>query len=268
MNRDLTSSTAGTSARAGTDVVVVSNRCRRPARHWSEALALAAVRGLVAAGTRVRWFVATSADTPPPAAPSGVELVAVRGALPPFRRVQAQVEDPALEIALGASLRQRPADVVLHIGFGSPGSVSTLWLAERMGAVGLATVAAREVLCHRQTLIDEHGHDCRTLLDPDRCVECCCTTTREGLSPIQAGCARLLQRLGGWSPLPSTPRFQNRFDLVIGSLQLARVVWVATAAEQELLATAGINRRAVQVADLPALHEHELAATVAGFAAE
>lgn len=229
--------------------------------HWSQHLARTAAESLASAGHAVRWLCALTADAALPVVPAGVELVPVRGRVRPFRQVHARLSDVALDVALARTLRARPADIVHDLGFGAPGSAGALWLAERMGATCMATVRAAEVLCHRQTLVDERNRDCRAFADPGRCTACCLTAGSSALSPAGAAAGRALRWLGGRSPLPNPHAFTTRLDVVIAGLGSARLVMVQDAAEAELLTEAGIQERALRSGDLEAAHGAALART-------
>jgi hypothetical protein len=231
------------------DVLLLSNRGYE-APHWSEAWALAAARELAANGARVRWLrAATAAFAAPPPLPAGVEVATIVGEARPFRRVEGRIDDPRVDTALTRLLRPRPSDIVHHFGFGAPGSGLATWLADRMGSHAVATVRARELLCHRQTLVDERGATCRTLGEADRCTTCCCTPTPPGLSPGQARAGRLLRWLRGCSPFPHHTGFLNRFDLLAGGLQVCSAVMVPSALDDELLLSTGFVRAAAVVPD-------------------
>jgi len=231
------------------EILITNARGTAAAPHWSEQLAAASAAALVAGGARVRWLWPHAGGRQRPEL-AGVELLAVAGAVPPFRRVQAQIEDAAADLLLTQTLRTRPADLVHHMGFGGPGSVNSLWIADRMGSHASAAVRAAEVLCHRQTLIDERGRACRAFEDAARCRDCCTTAGTGSLTDGQAWLARWLRPLGALSPFPSRNQFRNRLELAVGNLQLAVAVYVASAADAELLATAGIGRRSLQVVPL------------------
>jgi hypothetical protein len=225
------------------DILLISARGAGAEPHWSRAVAADTAAALVAAGHRVRWLCAATATEPQPPAPAGVETTLVRGRRPAFRRVQRRFSDWRADVALARLLRPDPADVVLHIGFGAPGSVTTLWLADRMGARVLAVVNARELLCHRGTLIDAQGAECRKFDDAARCAACCAVPTGGGLTATQARLARLLRPLGGLSPFPSRVQFLNRYELALASLQLAAAVVVAEPWERDMLWSAGLPAR-------------------------
>jgi len=231
--------------------------------HWSQHLARAAAEALVSAGHAVRWLCALTPDAAMPTAAAPVELVPLRGRMRPFRQVHGRLCDTPLDVALSRTLRARPADIVHDVGFGAPGSAGALWLAQRMGATCLATVRAAEVLCHRQTLVDERQRDCRAFTDPGRCTACCLTPGSSALSPAAAATGRALRWLGGRSPFPNAHAFTTRLDVVIAGLGSASLVLVEDPAEAELLTTAGIHERALRSGDLQAAHGTALARTYA-----
>lgn len=230
------------------DVVLITARGTAATPHWSRRVADQVVAQLQRDGARVRWLCALGADETEPAPAEGIEVTPVRGAAVPFRKVLARVEDTALDVALARLLRPLARPVVAHLGFGAPGSVTTLWIAERMGARALAAVCVPEVLCHRGTLVDAGGAPCANALDPARCAECASAAWQNGLSPRQARVARWLRPLGAWSPFPNENGFASRADLVLASLQLATVL-VRDAAEGEALRAAGLPPRNLRVVD-------------------
>ena len=231
------------------DVVLISARGAGPEPHWSRRVVAATAAALAARGDHVRWLCPLRAHEAAPAAPApAVVVMPVAGRVAPFRSVTGRSTDPALDVALARALRPRPADVVVHVGFGAPGSVIALWLADRMGSRVAAVVRAAEVLCHRGTLIDERGQSCRSFADAARCTACCSTAGPGALSAAGARCARLLRPLGALSPFPSPVRFQNRADLAFASLQLVEPVLVATASDRELLVSAGLDARSIEIA--------------------
>ena len=247
------------------DVLLLSNRGDE-APHWSETWALAAARALVADGAQVRWLrAATSA--PAPVVPAGVEVHTVVGSHPPFRCVEGRIDDPQVDLALTALLRPRPSEIVHHFGFGAAGSGLSTWFADRLGAHVVVTARADELLCHRQTLVDERGEVCRTLLDADRCATCCRLPVGQGLTRGEARVERLLRWLGGRSPFPHRIGFLNRFDLLAGGLQVCAAVLVSTSLDAELLRQSGMARHAAVVgidaesaaAQLPAMYAGLLA---------
>jgi hypothetical protein len=211
----------------------------------------------------VRWLCAATAAEPRPAAPAGVETTVVGGRHPPFRRVQKRLHDWRTDVALARLLRPRPADAVLHVGFGAPGSVTTLWLGDRMGARVVAAVRARELLCHRGTLVHADGAECRTFDDAARCTACCAVPGDGALTAMQARLLRLLRPLGGLSPFPSPIQFLTRYELAFASLQLAAAVVVAEPWERELLLAAGLPARCTCVVE-ERLPGARLAAAVGG----
>jgi hypothetical protein len=228
------------------DLILISARGEGREPHWSQAIAGAVATATAATGARVRWLCPVALDQPAPAAIDGVDVVLLRGRRPPFRRVIARVNDRAVDIALAHALRPLSRAVVAHIGFGAPGSVTTLWLADRMGANVLSAVRASEVLCHRGTLVDWTGAPCAEFLDPGRCARCACNAWPSGLSPLQARLARWLRPLGDRMPFPNATAFRSRADMVLSSLQIGTVA-VATTAERDLLVAAGIGVRGLRV---------------------
>jgi hypothetical protein len=209
--------------------------------HWSRDLARAAAAALVSAGCTVRWLCALTMDEALPDVPAGVEFLPVRGAVPPFRRVHARLVDTAADIGLAHALRPRPADIVHDFGLGAPGSANLLWIAERMGSLGVATVRAAEALCHRQDLVDWQRQECRVFDDPARCTRCCLSPDARSLSTAGALAGRALAWLRGLSPFPNRHAFATRFDVAVGGLGSASLVLVEHAAEAGRLAQAGVS---------------------------
>ncbi|MGE3175364.1 MAG: hypothetical protein AB7O97_22255 [Planctomycetota bacterium] len=231
------------------DLVLLSNRGGDGAPHWSRAAAGAVAAALAADGVRPRWLCALGEGEAAPTVPAGVDLDLLRGRRPAFRRVVARVSDVDIEVALARTLRPLRRPVVVHFGFGAPGSTASLWLAERMGGRGMAVVRATEVLCHRGTLVDHAGSPCAEFDDPRRCARCCCCgAAAEGLAPQQARLARLLRWLGPYSPYPNELAFRSRGDLVLSSLQLATVL-VPSDDDRALLQRAGLSARSLAVVD-------------------
>jgi hypothetical protein len=150
---------------------------------------------------------------------------------------------------------------VHDFGLGAPGSANALWIAERMGAVGVATVRAAEVLCHRQDLVDWQHQDCRVFDDPARCTRCCLSPGARSLSVPAAFAGRSLAWLRGFSPFPNLHAFATRFDVAVGGLGSASLVLVEHADEAGLLAQAGAS--SVRSGNLAAAHGPVLAGTYA-----
>lgn len=234
------------------DAVVVTARGAGTERHWSGPTGAAIAKAFLGAGIAVRWLCPVRRGEAAPAV-AGADVLAIPGDVPPFRKVRARVEDAAVDHALVRMLRAHPADVVVHVGCGAPGSMNVLWIADRMGSAGLAVVHAREVLCHRGSLVDARGRDCRSWADADRCRECCTTRARGLPSRRAAFAAKLLRPLGAFSPMPTIVGFRNRLDVVLGSLQLAAHVLVFSEAEQEWLVQAGLEAGALVLASDAAL---------------
>lgn len=228
------------------------------AEHWSRPLGAALAASLCAAGHRVRWLRAVQHGEQVGPAPAGVECTDLAAHSGSFRRVHARVTDAACDVALTRMLRERPAQQLFHLGYGSAGSVNTLWIATRMGTNCRAVVRAAEVLCHRATLVDEQGRDCAAWEDVQRCTACCLAAGP--LGRLEAGIGRLARRLGGLSPWPNPDAFRNRLELSVGNLQLADRVVVPLAADAAALRSAGIAEGALRAVDAlvpgagPALH--------------
>lgn len=228
------------------DFVLVSNRSGAAAPHWSRPLAGALARALSAAGRRVHWLCASGPGEPEPPPPAGVAFTAVRGRVPPFRSVVRRNVDVALDVALAHRLRPLARATVVHIGFGAPGSIATLWVADRMGARSVAFVRAAEVVCHRQDLVFADGAPCGEWTDPDRCARCCTTAGPSGPSRAQERLCRWTRPLGPLQPFPRREHFAVRNDLMLASLQTAAVL-VGTETERAQLVAAGLGAPSVRV---------------------
>jgi len=231
------------------DVVMISTRGRDGVPHWSRACAGDLAARLLQHGARVQWLCPLGDGEAEPTPAAGIRLECRRGRMPPFRRVLARIADSRIDVALARALRPLRRAVVVHVGFGAPGSAATLWLADRMGADAIGVVRAEEVVCHRGTLVDASGAPCAEFTSAARCAACVCTPwPGRGLSPAQSRWANRLLRLRGWSPFPNENAFLSRADLVLGSLLVATVV-VGDAAQREQLCAAGIPPRNVRTID-------------------
>lgn len=215
------------------------------AEHWSRPLGEALATAMRDAGHRVRWLRAVHDGESVGPAPAGIECTDLAGTSGSFRRVHARVTDVACDVALTQLLRARPAQQLIHLGYGSAGSVNTLWIATRMGTNCRVVVRAAEVLCHRATLVDEQGRACTAWEDVRRCTACCLAPGP--LGALEAGMGRIARCLGGLSPWPNPDAFRNRLELAAGNLQLADRVVVADAAEATSLQSAGIDGGALRV---------------------
>ena len=229
------------------DFVLLSARGDGPVPHWSRAIADTAAVALAGQGARVYWLCSLGRHEPEPGPRPGVVIEAVVGRVPSFRRVRARTSDPAMDVRLARLLRPLVRAVVAHIGFGAPGSVTTLWLAERMGARAVAVVRAAEVLCHRQTLVHAGGQTCTDFSDPGRCRECIAAPAPaqqagQGLSTAEAWLARRLRPLGGWSPFPGPGQFLARADLTLAGLLSALVLTRSAVERQQLLESGLVDR--------------------------
>src|SRR5262245_60131563 len=230
------------------DVVMISMRGRAGVPHWSRACAGDLAARLLQHGARVQWLCPLDDGEAEPTPAAGVRLEGLRGRVPPFRRVLARIADSRLDVALARALRPLRRAVVVHVGFGAPGSAATLWLADRMGADAIGVVRADEVLCHRGTLVDATGAPCADFTSAARCAQCVCAPwPGRGLSRLQSRWANRLLRLG-WSPFPNENAFLSRTDLLLGSMLVATIV-VGDAAQREQLCTAGLPPRNVRAID-------------------
>lgn len=225
------------------EVVLITQR-GNGIEHWSRPLGAALAASLRDAGHRVRWLRATAPGEQAGPATAGVECTDLAGHGGSFRRVHARVTDAACDVALTRMLRARPARQLVHVGYGSAGSVNTLWIATRMGTNCRAVVRAAEVLCHRATLVDEQGRACGAWEQVHRCTACCLTPGPLGM--LEAGLGRLALGLGGLSPWPNPDAFRNRLELAVGNLQLADRIAVADAQDATALRAAGIAGGAIR----------------------
>jgi hypothetical protein len=225
------------------DVLLLSGRSGGGTPHPSRARAAALARDLAREGHAVRWICPHGAHEPPPQAPDGVELRAVRSQPAGFHAVTHALSDAPTELALTESIRARLPDVVHVLAFGGVQSSVSLWIAEALGAPAVASVDAREVLCHRGTLLHASGAECTEWTSPARCHACCGVPFEGGLTPARARRARWLRVFGAWSPYPKPVDFQNRFDLVISGLLSAKLVLAADEAQRAMLEAAGIAPR-------------------------
>ncbi len=223
------------------DVVLVSGRARGDGLHPSRARAAALARGLAAAGHRVRWLCPVPGPAQRPTAADGIEVLAVPSRGPSFRAVQPGLTDFATEQALSLELRRRLPDAVHALAYGGASSAQVPWVCERLGVRAVVSLEARELLCHRGTLIDETGAACAAWDRPERCAECCAVPFAGGLTPAQARRAAALRWLSAWSPYPQAIDFHNRADVLIGGLTSAAFVLVASDDEREWLARAGVS---------------------------
>jgi hypothetical protein len=171
----------------------------------------------------------------------GVSLLPVRTVVPGFSGVEARLDDPPLEQALSRSVRADLPDVVHVLGYGAGTSTSVPWVADRMGVPCVVTLKGKEMLCHRGTLVNEHGKSCSEWNRAERCAECCLTPFAGGLGPAAAAFGRLLARLQWISPFPQEMNFQNRLELVTAGLMTVQRVVVTTIEDVGLLQQAGVK---------------------------
>lgn len=230
------------------DVVLVSGRARGSASHPSRARTRVLAAELAAAGHSVRW-VRPAAGAGPVEPVAGVELLPVDSQAPPFAAVAASAADFATERTLSLAIRRRLPDVVHVLGYGCVTSPQTAWVADRLGVPVVVSVEARELLCHRGTLVDESGADCVEWDDPARCTACCLAPFEGGLTARQAQRARSWwwRLLPAWSPYPKPLDFENRSDVLVGGFLAAAVVLVASDVERDLVVRAGVQPRRVEV---------------------
>lgn len=200
--------------------MLVSSPGDPPSGHWSHATAAELARVLRVSGAGVEWFRVGRADAAE-AAP-GVLVHDIAHRERPLHDVRSANDDPVLEAALARSLRVRPATAVVHVGAGARGSPNVLWLADRMGGAAFAVVRGAELVCHRGTLVHARGMPCSDFQDAHRCQQCCTLS---------------------WWRRPRARAFQDRQDLLVGSLCVAAAVFVATPHDAERLATFGVPKR-------------------------
>jgi hypothetical protein len=146
-----------------------------------------------------------------------------RSGVPVPKGIQARLGDPELEIALTKALRGVPPPLVHVLAFGGTSSTQTAWIAARLGATTVVSLDAKVAACERGTLIHASGAPCSIVDDAARCVACC------GL------------------PRRALVELENRFELVLGGLQPANLVLVATEEERSLLLGLGLAGRQVRV---------------------
>lgn len=188
-------------------------------------------RELLAGGAQVVWFPVVAERAEAPSAPPGIHSFA--GSLlrrVPLHRVEAGTLDLPLEAALTRELRARPADAVVQVGVGARGSPNLLWIAERMGIAPFAVVRGSEVVCQRGDLVDAGGVSCVEFRDAARCAGCCSAS---------------------WWRRARGGDIQNRIELLVAGLQVARRVLVGEEAEANWLEQVGVPRRVLQVTSAP-----------------
>ncbi|MCR9248187.1 MAG: hypothetical protein NXI31_24415 [bacterium] len=147
------------------------------------------------------------------------------------------ITDIAAEAALTQMLRDEPAHAVVHAGVGAAGSPNLLWIAARMGSVGIAVVRASEVVCQRGDLVHQDGAACAKFDDGDRCAACCS---------------------GSWFRRARAVDLLNRLDLFVAGLQSSALVLLPTADDPAVLEAVGVPKRSLRTAVA-----EDLAATVA-----
>lgn len=188
-------------------------------------------RELLAGGAQVVWFPVVAERAEAPSAPPGIHSFA--GSLlrrVPLHRVEAGTLDLPLEAALTRELRARPASAVVQVGVGARGSPNLLWIAERMGIAPFAVVRGSEVVCQRGDLVDRSGVRCAEFRDAARCAGCCSAS---------------------WWRRARGADIQNRLELLVAGLQVARRVLVGDEAEADWLEQVGVPRRVLQVTSEP-----------------
>lgn len=213
---------------SGVRIVLISSPGSGPGVHWSQPAAAELARALIAGGAEVSWFPVVNAreEVPPP--PPGIHSFAGSTVRPaPVHRVEMGTLDLPLEAGLTKELRSRPTAAFVHLGAGARGSVNLLWIADRMGVAPFAVVRASEVVCQRGGLIDAGGAACDRFLEPARCRACCSD---------------------GWLRRPRASEFENRSELLVAGLQVARAVFVYEEVEAQQLEQIAVPRRVLQVA--------------------
>jgi len=230
------------------DILLVSGRSRGAEPHPSRELAAELARDLAHLDHRVRWLCPVlRGGGPAVQLPPGASFRPVVSRPAPFRAVQKSTSDVPLDCALTEEIRRELPDVVHVLAFGGSISAGLPWIAERLGVPVVVSADARELLCHRGTLINERGEDCTAWNEPERCVTCCMTAFAGGLTPREARRGHRLRFLGPWSPYPQAFAFASRLDVLVGALIPATRVLVADEEQRQHLASVGVPARALRV---------------------
>lgn len=232
------------------DFVLLSSRGAGSASHWSRALADEAAVALAATGAPVHWLCQLGLDESEPDPRAGVDIVPLRGRVPSLRRVQGRIHDQLTDVTLARLLRPLSRALVVHIGYGAPGSATALWLAERMGARVVAVVQPAEVVCPRQTLVHASGQECTDFSDPRRCQQCVRARTELPSGQPVGAAAGPVARAGRrsrraiWPGSPGLNQFLSRSDLVLAGL-LPALVWTRSSVARATLLEFGLSGRRV-----------------------
>lgn len=153
-----------------------------------------------------------------------------------------------MDTALARLLRPLSRALVIHVGYGAPGSVTALWLAERMGAKAVAVVDGAEVLCPRQTLVHASGEDCSDFLDPRRCQRCVRASAQQpsaepvGAAAGSTGRSAWRPPAALWPASPGQHQFLTRSDLVLAGL-LPALIWTRSSVDHARLVEFGLPGR-------------------------
>jgi len=233
------------------DVLLVSGRSSGGQADATRDRAAEVTRSLVEDGHQVRWLCPVSDEQGDPDLPTGAALRQIVTQAPEFRRVLERTGDVATDSALTEEIRRRLPDIVHVLAFGGASSSVVPWIANRLGVAVVASVDARELLCHRGTLIDDRGQACDAWADASRCTACCLTPFAEGLTEREARRGRRLSFLGSWSPYPQPHSYERRLSLLVGGLLPASLVIVRGEPHRDLLERAGVPRDKLRVADDP-----------------
>lgn len=208
-------------------IVLVSSPGTGQAPHWSQELAGAFAREVVAEGASVRWLAALHQGEAAPPGEEGVQVLPFRDRQPsPLSKVNESQADAAVELALTESLRAAPESVVVHVGLGGQGTPNALWLASRLGSRTFACARGAELVCHRGDLLDRDKKICRDWADAERCRWCCSTS---------------------WWSKPRADDLRNRQDLFVAGLHTCAAIAVPAEADVELVTSLGVASSRVSV---------------------
>jgi len=248
------------------DILLLSGRDGGAAPHPSRTAAAVLTRALGQAGHDVRWICPILPGDAPPSGIDGAVVLPVFSRAAQFAAIERRLTDVPTDCALTEAIRERLPDVVHILSFGGVSTAASVWIADRMGAPVITSVDGAELLCHRGTLINEHGATCSAWNRPERCVECCMSPGAGGLTAGEAARGRLFSWLGRWSPYPKAISFRNRLDLLVSSLGWAEQIIVRSDRDRELLRQAGLPARPIRVVEaaddlevLPRLYAEVLA---------